>query len=45
MNKKYYTNIFLKFWFINKNTAKVTLVWNFDLRIFSVYAGNVDYEN
>ena len=27
----------LKFWFINKTTAKVILVWNFDLRIFSVY--------
>ena len=28
---------FEKFWFINKTNAKVTLVWNFDLRIFSVY--------
>ena len=27
----------LKFRFINKATAKVKLVWNFDLRIFSVY--------
>ena len=30
-------NIFLTFWFINKTTAKVILVWHFDLRIFSVY--------
>ena len=30
-------NISLKFRFINKTTAKVILVWNFDLRIFSVY--------
>ena len=27
----------LIFGFINKTTAKVILVWNFDLRIFSVY--------
>ena len=27
-----------KFWFINKTTAKAILVWNFDLRIFSVYS-------
>ena len=29
--------IFSKFWFINKTTVKVILVWNFDLRMFSVY--------
>ena len=29
--------ISLKFWFIYKTTSKVILVWNFDLRIFSVY--------
>ena len=30
-------NIFLRFWFINKTTAIIILVGNFDLRIFSVY--------
>ena len=32
-----FKHIFKIFWFIDKNTAKVILVWNFDLRIFSVY--------
>ena len=30
-------NLFLKIWFITKTSAKVKLVWNFVLRIFSVY--------
>ena len=30
-------NIFVKCWFITKTTAKVIIVSDFDLRIFSVY--------
>ena len=32
-----FKHIFKICWFIDKTTAKVILVWNFDLRIFSVY--------
>ena len=32
-----YLNTILNFWFIIKTTSKVVPLWNFDLRIFSVY--------
>ena len=35
--QKVFLNKSIKFWFINKTTAKVILVWNFDLKIFTVY--------